>query len=95
MVLDTEHHPDPVVRVELEAELSVTSGPVGVGYRDDNYRGVPGWREVVAVPEPGLAFTRSSAPRTLRSKSFGRFPEHAVGAPPYHTQATIECRSVP
>jgi ABC-type nickel/cobalt efflux system permease component RcnA len=76
-----------VYRAALE-NLSPGSACV-VHYRDDNFAGRAGWKEIVVTAEPGSALTASSAPVTDRSAQLSNYPTDLLSSPPQNLEATF------
>jgi nickel/cobalt exporter len=61
-------------------------------YEDDNFPGHAGWKEIVAVANPGVSFISSSAPKTDRSAGLTNYPTDLLNSPPQDLSATIQFR---
>ncbi len=78
----------PILRFEGTFAGSVPAAGT-VEYRDDNYPGRIGWREITAVGEDGAALTRSSVPAQSISDSLLSYPVDMLSSPLHVTQATV------
>jgi ABC-type nickel/cobalt efflux system permease component RcnA len=69
---------------------NISSGSAcNVRYRDSNFAGRAGWKEIVVITEPGLALTASSAPATDRSSQLSNYPTDLLSSPPQDLQANF------
>jgi nickel/cobalt exporter len=59
-------------------------------YIDNNYPGHAGWKEIIAVPNAGVNFTTTSAPRNDRSGELTNYPTDLLNSPPQDLSATIQ-----
>jgi len=67
-----------------------------VHYRDDNFAGRAGWKEIVVKAEPGVELTASSAPQTDRSALLSNYPTDLLSSPPQDLEANFSfSRSLP
>jgi ABC-type nickel/cobalt efflux system permease component RcnA len=71
---------------------SVGGRPATLQYADDNFPGHAGWKEIVAVANPGVSFISSSAPPTDRSAGLTNYPTDLLNSPPQDSSATIQFR---
>ncbi len=60
-----------------------------VAYRDDNFAGRTGWKEIVAQAGPGASISRSSAAATDTSHELTTFPTDATVNAPSQTEAAF------
>jgi len=58
-------------------------------YRDENFPGRAGWKEVVAVPGPGVALSSSSVPEQDRSRQLADYPTDMLNSPPQTLEAQL------
>jgi ABC-type nickel/cobalt efflux system permease component RcnA len=58
-------------------------------YRDDNFPGRAGWKEIVAGAGPGMALAQSSAPENDRSRELADYPTDLLNSPPQDLEAHI------
>jgi nickel/cobalt exporter len=64
-------------------------------YRDDNYPGRAGWKEIVAVTEPGAALVSSSVPASDRSLELTNYPTDMLHSPPQTLEAALSIKAAP
>ncbi len=60
-----------------------------VQYRDNNFAGHAGWKEIVVTAESGSELTASSAPATDRSAQLSNYPTDLLSSPPQNLEATF------
>lgn len=60
-----------------------------VHYRDDNFPGRAGWKEIVVPNQPGFTLTASSAPPTDRSSELSNYPTDLLNSPPQALEASF------
>jgi ABC-type nickel/cobalt efflux system permease component RcnA/high-affinity nickel permease len=60
-----------------------------VKYRDDNFEGRAGWKEIVVTAEPGFQLAASSVPSTDRSAQLSNYPTDLLSSPPQDLQAAF------
>jgi ABC-type nickel/cobalt efflux system permease component RcnA len=60
-----------------------------VHYRDDNFAGRAGWKEIVVTAAPDSALTASSAPVTDRSAQLSNYPTDLLSSPPQNLEASF------
>jgi ABC-type nickel/cobalt efflux system permease component RcnA len=58
-------------------------------YRDENFAGRLGWREVVARAAPGVVLAASSVPERDRSGELSHYPADLLDSPPQVSEADI------
>ena len=63
--------------------------PYTVNYRDNNFAGRAGWKEIVVTAEPGLEITASSAPAVDRSAQLSNYPTDLLSSPPQALEASF------
>jgi nickel/cobalt exporter len=79
--------------MRLEAALAPSdSSPVQVDYRDLNFPGRAGWKEVIAVGEGGVSLTSSSVPQRDRSTQLSNYPVDLLNSPPQVLEAHLRPR---
>ena len=67
-----------------------------VHYRDDNFAGRTGWKEVVVTAAPDVELTASSASAADRSAQLSNYPTDLLSSPPQDLEASLSfSRSVP
>ncbi len=62
-------------------------GPAQVFYRDTNFEGRAGWKEIVVEAREGTALLSSSAPATDRSQQLAAYPVDMLNSPPQDLEA--------
>ena len=67
--------------------------PGAVEFRDRNFAGRAGWREVVADAGEGLALADSSVPRVDRSQALRAYPADLLQSPPQVSEARFRITS--
>jgi high-affinity nickel-transport protein len=60
-----------------------------VHYRDDNFPGHSGWKEIVVTAEPSFELTASSAPAADRSAQLSNYPTDLLNSPPQDLEASF------
>src|SRR5271168_4766391 len=60
-----------------------------VHYRDDNFAGRAGWKEIVVTTGPGDALTASSVPAADRSAQLSNYPTDLLSSPPQDLEASF------
>jgi ABC-type nickel/cobalt efflux system permease component RcnA len=60
-----------------------------VQYRDNNFPGRAGWKEIIVNPGPGVTLAASSAPRADRSAQLSNYPTDLINSPPQDLEATF------
>jgi ABC-type nickel/cobalt efflux system permease component RcnA len=63
--------------------------PVLLRYRDDNYPGRAGWKEIVAVNGSGAALVNASVPANDRSLELTNYPTDMLHSPPQTLEASL------
>lgn len=58
-------------------------------YQDENFPGRTGWKEIIAIPESGIAFRQSSVPVTDRSQQLSHYPTDLQQSPPQVLDAHV------
>jgi high-affinity nickel-transport protein len=76
-----------VYRAELESPAPGSA--FAVHYRDSNFAGRAGWKEIVVTAEAGLQLTASSAPATDRSTQLSNYPTDLLSSPPQDLAANF------
>ena len=61
-------------------------------YSDNNFPGHAGWKEIVAIAQPGASFISSSVPQTDRSAELTNYPTDLLNSPPQELSAAIQFR---
>ncbi|HWX77311.1 MAG TPA: sulfite exporter TauE/SafE family protein, partial [Candidatus Acidoferrales bacterium] len=60
-----------------------------LNYRDANFAGRAGWKEVIAVAEPGVRIVSSSVPEVDRSSQLSDYPTDLLNSPPQDLEARV------
>jgi ABC-type nickel/cobalt efflux system permease component RcnA len=76
------------LEVAFAAEPPERGGPVSLAYRDRNYEGRIGWKEVVLAPTAGAAVTGASVPAESVSNELRAYPQDLLASPLDVTGAT-------
>jgi ABC-type nickel/cobalt efflux system permease component RcnA len=63
-----------------------------IGYRDDNFPGRVGWKEVIVTAGPGVAIVNTSVPQKDRSSQLANYPTDLVNSPPLDLAANVSFR---
>lgn len=58
-------------------------------YQDNNFPTRIGWKEIVAIPGPGVTFLHTSAPASDRSNELSNYPTDLLNSPPADLEANI------
>ncbi|MGH7377805.1 MAG: sulfite exporter TauE/SafE family protein, partial [Candidatus Methylomirabilales bacterium] len=75
------------VRLRAAIPPGPPGGPVRVLYRDANFEGRAGWKEIVVKAGEGAALLSSSVPGTDRSQSLAAYPVDMLNSPPQDLEA--------
>ncbi|MBF6560048.1 MAG: sulfite exporter TauE/SafE family protein [Candidatus Binataceae bacterium] len=73
----------------------IDSIPLALHYRDDNFPGRAGWKEVIAIDGPGAALVNSSAPTQDRSLELTNYPTDMLHSPPQALAADLTVKAAP
>ncbi len=77
-----------VYRAAIETEnLPPASSACEVQYRDDNFAGRAGWKEVVVTTGPDATLIGSSVPEVDRSAQLSNYPTDLLNSPPQDLEA--------
>jgi nickel/cobalt exporter len=66
-----------------------------LSYRDDNFAGRAGWKEVIAVTAPGASILNSSVPEVDRSSQLSNYPTDLLNSPPQELAARVAFTTAP
>ena len=66
-----------------------------VRYRDDNYPGRAGWKEIIVVNGSGAALVSSSVPASDRSLELTNYPTDMLHSPPQTLEASLSIKAAP
>jgi ABC-type nickel/cobalt efflux system permease component RcnA len=69
--------------------------PALLRYRDDNYPGRAGWKEIIAVNGSGAWLANSSVPTADRSLELTNYPSDMLHSPPQTLEASLLIKAVP
>jgi nickel/cobalt exporter len=73
----------------------LNSSTLKLNYRDDNFPGRAGWKEIVARPGPGALISGSTVPAHDRSLELTNYPTDMLHSPPQTLDATIVVNPAP
>jgi ABC-type nickel/cobalt efflux system permease component RcnA len=76
-----------VYRTDLDAALLRPLNELR--YRDANFPGRAGWKEIVAVADTGASVTSSSVPEEDRSRALSDYPADLLNSPPQDLDARV------
>ena len=71
------------------------NGTYLLDYRDGNFPGRAGWKEIVAVATDGAKLSNSSVPEQDRSAQLSNYPTDLLNSPPQVLAARIEFTPAP
>lgn len=74
---------------------AIDSRPVSLHYRDDNFAGRAGWKEIIALGGRGAALTGSSVPSHDRSLELTNYPTDMLHSPPQMLEAAVTFKAAP
>ena len=83
----------PTLRLEVFLTAPLPEHPGALEFRDRNFAGRAGWREVVADAGAGLALADSSVPRVDRSQALRAYPADLLQSPPQVSEARFRITS--
>ena len=66
-----------------------SAGQYLISYRDGNFAGRAGWKEIIATAEPGIKIFDASVPDTDRSSQLSNYPTALMDSPPQDLQARL------
>jgi len=78
------------VLYEVNFPANGDSPQYSLNYRDNNFAGRAGWKEIVAVSESGVNLVNSSIPLTDRSAELTNYPTDLLNSPPQQLDARVE-----
>jgi ABC-type nickel/cobalt efflux system permease component RcnA len=67
----------------------LSAGQYLISYRDGNFAGRAGWKEIIATAEPGIKIFDSSIPENDRSSQLSNYPTALMDSPPQDLQARL------
>ncbi len=78
--------------VRYRARLGPGDTNLDIDYRDGNFAGRAGWKEIVAVADAGLTLVESSVPAHDRSRELSDYPTDLLDSPPQTINAYVAAR---
>jgi len=66
-----------------------------LNYRDGNFPGRAGWKEIIAVAESGAKILNSSVPEADRSSHLNDYPTDLLNSPPQELEAKVAFTTAP
>jgi ABC-type nickel/cobalt efflux system permease component RcnA len=88
----------PTMKVGAVYRARLPEAPTELGrlqYRDDNFPGRAGWKEIIGVAGDGVRLTSASVPEADRSRALADYPTDLLNSPPQVLEARIEFVRVP
>lgn len=79
--------------VVYKAKFAGASGVYVMNYRDGNFPGRAGWKEVIASAAPGVTLVNSSVPARDRSARLSDYPTDLLNSPPQQLTAQLSFSS--
>jgi nickel/cobalt exporter len=73
----------------------LSSSPLSLNYRDDNFPGRAGWKEIIGRSGPGARLSASTVPVEDRSLELSNYPTDMLHSPPQKLDAAISVISAP
>src|SRR5262245_57707525 len=70
-------------------DASSANGEVSLDFRDGNFPGRAGWKEIVAVANSDVKLTGSSVPQSDRSTQLSDYPTDLLNSPPQQLEARV------
>jgi ABC-type nickel/cobalt efflux system permease component RcnA len=80
------------IAIDYRAALPGGAAQYRIEYRDANYPGRTGWREVVAAADGSWSVIDASVPASDRSRGLTQYPEDPALAPPQVSEAALTLR---
>ena len=89
--------PTMKIGILYKAKLTVDSktSEYFLSYRDNNFSGRAGWKEVIAVAERGAKILNSSVPEGDRSFQLNNYPTDLLNSPPQELEAKVAFTTAP
>jgi len=84
--------PDAIAHVIAHA---IGARPLSLHYRDDNFAGRAGWKEIIALGGRGAVLTGSSVPSRDRSLELTNYPTDMLHSPPQTLEAVVTFTAAP
>jgi len=83
----------PTMKLGFVYRASLGDAPVArlnrLAYRDENFPGRAGWKEVIVEAATGIMLASSSAPREDRSRQLTDYPTDLLNSPPQSVEAGL------
>src|SRR5205823_15034219 len=81
----------PTTRFEMHLTAPLNGLTTGtLSYRDNNFAGRIGWKEVIAIPASGTLFKQSDVPHTDQTNALTQYSPTAISTPLDRTSASLE-----
>jgi nickel/cobalt transporter (NicO) family protein len=77
----------PTLRLDIAYTVSLASARGMVELHDRNFAGRPGWQEMIADADDGVAVVDSTVPRADRSSALRAYPADLLASPPQVTES--------
>src|SRR5882724_10022681 len=74
-------------RAQLPADAA--GRELSLRYRDENFPGRAGWKEIIAVVRPGVTLVASTVPSRDRSGGLANYPTDLLDSPPQDLEARV------
>jgi ABC-type nickel/cobalt efflux system permease component RcnA len=71
-------------------DMNSKTGEGSLNYRDGNFPGRAGWKEIVALGESGVRLLNSSVPEIDRSAQLSNYPTDLLNSPPQQLEARVD-----
>jgi ABC-type nickel/cobalt efflux system permease component RcnA len=83
--------PTMKIGILYKAKLTVDSkaSEYLLSYRDNNFAGRAGWKEIIAITEAGAKILNSSVPEVDRSSQLNNYPTDLLNSPPQELEAKV------
>jgi len=81
--------PTMKVGIVYRAQFSSVACPCALEYRDGNFPGRAGWKEVVSSEGPGVTVVLSTAAEFSRSQELANYPTDLINSPPQDLAAHL------
>jgi ABC-type nickel/cobalt efflux system permease component RcnA len=73
-------------------KLAESGAMLTIEYRDGNFAGRAGWKEIIAITKAGLELVESSVPTQDRSRELSDYPTDLLDSPPQTIDASLVVR---
>ncbi len=81
--------PTMKIGIVYRAQFSSVACPCNLEYRDVNFPGRAGWKEVVSSAGPGVTVVLSTAAAVSRSQELANYPTDLINSPPQDLSAQL------